>query len=212
MKQGARCGFGYLPMARRWNAASARPWRRAATATSGCTPATSAATSRSRSSSPPPGPVRHDRLPRPLPRVRQQAITSKKEPGVFTSTPRDVFTQALDISAYSLIALTRAALPHDARSGGSVIALTYLGSEKVIPGYNVMGVAKAALEVDRPLPRLRPRRPKDPREHDLRRPGEDAQRHGGGGHRRDVRPHRSARPRSTATSTATRSARPPSTC
>jgi enoyl-[acyl-carrier protein] reductase I len=69
----------------------------------------------------------------------------KKDPGVFTSTPRDAFKQALDISAYSLIALTRAAMPL-MPDGGSVIALTYLGSEKVIPGYNVMGVAKAALE------------------------------------------------------------------
>ena len=65
--------------------------------------------------------------------------------GVFTSTPRDVFKTALDISAYSLIALTRAAVPLMS-NGGSVIALTYHGSEKVIPGYNVMGVAKAALE------------------------------------------------------------------
>jgi len=65
--------------------------------------------------------------------------------GVFTSTPREVFTQACDISAYSLIALTRAAQPL-MENGGSVIALSYLGSEKVIPGYNVMGVAKAALE------------------------------------------------------------------
>jgi enoyl-[acyl-carrier protein] reductase I len=69
----------------------------------------------------------------------------KMDEGVFTSTPRDVFKQALDISAYSLIALTRAALPL-MPNGGSVIALTYLGSEKVVPGYNVMGVAKAALE------------------------------------------------------------------
>ena len=69
----------------------------------------------------------------------------RKDEGVFTSTPRDVFKQALDISAYSLIALTRAALPL-MPEGGSVIAMTYLGSEKVIPGYNVMGVAKAALE------------------------------------------------------------------
>ncbi len=65
--------------------------------------------------------------------------------GDFLSTPRDVFKQALDISAYSLIGLTRAAAPL-MPSGGSVIALTYLGSEKVVPGYNVMGVAKAALE------------------------------------------------------------------
>ncbi len=69
----------------------------------------------------------------------------KKDYGVFTTTPREVFKQALDVSAYSLIALTRAAaglMP----DGGSIIALTYLGSEKVVPGYNVMGVAKAALE------------------------------------------------------------------
>ncbi len=69
----------------------------------------------------------------------------KKDAGNFTSTPREVFKQACDISAYSLIALTRAALPMMSE-GGSIIALTYLGSEKVIPGYNVMGVAKAALE------------------------------------------------------------------
>jgi enoyl-[acyl-carrier protein] reductase I len=69
----------------------------------------------------------------------------KKDAGVFTSTTRDAFRQALDISAYSLIALARPAaemMPN----GGSIIAMTYLGSEKVVPGYNVMGVAKAALE------------------------------------------------------------------
>jgi enoyl-[acyl-carrier protein] reductase I len=65
--------------------------------------------------------------------------------GKFTSTPREVFSQACDISAYSLIALTRAALPL-MPDGGSIIGMTYLGSEKVVPGYNVMGVAKAALE------------------------------------------------------------------
>jgi len=65
--------------------------------------------------------------------------------GKFTSTPRDVFKQACDISAYSLLALSREAaslMPN----GGSIIAMTYLGSEKAVPGYNVMGVAKAALE------------------------------------------------------------------
>ena len=56
-----------------------------------------------------------------------------------------MYKQAVDISAYSLIALTRAALPL-MPNGGSIMALTYLGAEKVIPGYNVMGVAKAALE------------------------------------------------------------------
>jgi enoyl-[acyl-carrier protein] reductase I len=65
--------------------------------------------------------------------------------GKFLSTPRQVFSQALDISAYSLIALSRAAAPM-MPNGGSILALTYLGSEKAVPGYNVMGVAKAALE------------------------------------------------------------------
>jgi enoyl-[acyl-carrier protein] reductase I len=69
----------------------------------------------------------------------------KKDTGNFTSTPREVFKQALDISAYSLIALARAAAPL-MPNGGSIVAMTYLGGEKVIPGYNVMGVAKAALE------------------------------------------------------------------
>src|SRR5207302_7260498 len=57
----------------------------------------------------------------------------------------DVYKQAIDISAYSLLALTRGAAPL-MPNGGSIIALTYLGGEKVVPGYNVMGVAKAALE------------------------------------------------------------------
>jgi enoyl-[acyl-carrier protein] reductase I len=69
----------------------------------------------------------------------------KKEDGNFTSTTREVFRQAVDISAYSLIALTRAAEPL-MTNGGSIIALTYLGATQVIPGYNIMGVAKAALE------------------------------------------------------------------
>jgi enoyl-[acyl-carrier protein] reductase I len=69
----------------------------------------------------------------------------KKEPGVFTTTPREVYQQACDISAYSLIALAREAMPL-MTDGGSIIAMTYLGSEKAVPGYNVMGVAKAALE------------------------------------------------------------------
>jgi enoyl-[acyl-carrier protein] reductase I len=69
----------------------------------------------------------------------------KAEWGNFTSTPRDVFTQACDISAYSLIALSRAAAPI-MPNGGSIIAMTYYGAEKIIPGYNIMGVAKAALE------------------------------------------------------------------
>ena len=65
----------------------------------------------------------------------------------FLNTSRDGFRTALDISAYSLIALTRGAMPlMEKRGGGSVLTLTYLGSERVFPNYNVMGVAKAALE------------------------------------------------------------------
>ncbi len=65
----------------------------------------------------------------------------------FTSTTRDGFRVALDVSAYSLIALARGARPlMEARGGGSIVALTFLGSDRVFPNYNVMGVAKAALE------------------------------------------------------------------
>jgi enoyl-[acyl-carrier protein] reductase I len=65
----------------------------------------------------------------------------------FIQTTRDGFRLALDISAYSLIALARGAKPlMEARGGGSVMTLTYLGSTRVFPNYNVMGVAKAALE------------------------------------------------------------------
>ncbi len=65
----------------------------------------------------------------------------------FTQTTRDGFRVALDISAYSLIALARGAKPLlERRGGGSIVTLTYLGSDRVFTNYNVMGVAKAALE------------------------------------------------------------------
>ena len=65
----------------------------------------------------------------------------------FVNTSRDGFQLALDISAYSLIALARGAQPlMEARGGGSILTLTFLGSARVFPNYNVMGVAKAALE------------------------------------------------------------------
>ena len=65
----------------------------------------------------------------------------------FVQTSRDGFRLSLDISAYSLIALARGAMPlMERRGGGSIVTLTYLGSERVFPNYNVMGVAKAALE------------------------------------------------------------------
>jgi len=65
--------------------------------------------------------------------------------GRFLDTTRAGFAQALDISAYSLIALSRRAAPLMA-DGGSIVCMTYYGAEKVIPHYNTMGVAKAALE------------------------------------------------------------------
>jgi enoyl-[acyl-carrier protein] reductase I len=63
----------------------------------------------------------------------------------FYQTSRQGFATALDISAYSLTALSRAAAPL-MPDGGSILTLTYYGSEKVMKNYNVMGVAKAALE------------------------------------------------------------------
>jgi enoyl-[acyl-carrier protein] reductase I len=67
--------------------------------------------------------------------------------GGFLKTSREGFKQALDISAYSLIALARGAEPLMApRGGGSIVTLSFLGSDRVFPNYNVMGVAKAALE------------------------------------------------------------------
>jgi enoyl-[acyl-carrier protein] reductase I len=65
----------------------------------------------------------------------------------FVDTGRDGFRLALDVSAYSLVALTRGALPlFRAAGGGSVLTLSFAGSVRVFPNYNVMGVAKAALE------------------------------------------------------------------
>jgi len=65
--------------------------------------------------------------------------------GDFLNTSREGFRLAHDVSVYTLIAVTRAAAPL-MTEGGSVVTLSYLGAERVVPGYNVMGVAKAALE------------------------------------------------------------------
>ncbi len=65
--------------------------------------------------------------------------------GAFVDTSRDGFALAMDVSAYSLVALARGARPY-LHQGSSIITLTYYGSEKVVANYNVMGVAKAALE------------------------------------------------------------------
>src|SRR5437016_14618621 len=67
--------------------------------------------------------------------------------GRFTDTPRDRFWLALDVSAYSLVACARAAEPLlEKRGGGSILTMTYLGGERAVPHYNVMGVAKATLD------------------------------------------------------------------
>src|SRR3954447_24935713 len=65
--------------------------------------------------------------------------------GDFVNTSREAFRVAHDVSAYSLVALSRAAAPL-MTDGGSIVAMSYYGAEKVVPHYNVMGVAKASLE------------------------------------------------------------------
>jgi enoyl-[acyl-carrier protein] reductase I len=67
--------------------------------------------------------------------------------GRFVDTPRDRFWMSVDISAYSLVACARRAEPlMQSRGGGSIVTLTYLGGERAVPHYNVMGVAKATLD------------------------------------------------------------------
>jgi enoyl-[acyl-carrier protein] reductase I len=67
------------------------------------------------------------------------------KPDMFHKTPRAAFTQAMDVSAYTLVAMANRAMPI-MPNGGSIVSLSYFGGEKVVPGYNVMGVAKACLE------------------------------------------------------------------
>lgn len=74
---------------------------------------------------------------------------AKKEDlrGRFIDTPRTGFALAMEVSVYSLVATARRAAPLMAEAGGgSIVTLSYLGAERVVPNYNVMGVAKAALE------------------------------------------------------------------
>src|SRR5438132_2909243 len=66
--------------------------------------------------------------------------------GMYADTKREDFRVALDVSAYSLVAVSRAALPLMKDRQSAIVTLTYLGAERVIQNYNVMGVAKAALE------------------------------------------------------------------
>ena len=69
--------------------------------------------------------------------------------GKFVETPRDAYLAAIDISAYTLLGMAKCAKPLMAKNepaGGSILAMSYYGAEKVVPGYNVMGVAKSCLE------------------------------------------------------------------
>lgn len=80
--------------------------------------------------------------------VHSVAFANREElKGSFLNTTREGFSLALDVSAYSLIALVKAAFPLMQGRGGSVMTMTYYGGQKVFPSYNVMGVAKAALEM-----------------------------------------------------------------
>lgn len=79
--------------------------------------------------------------------VHSLAFAKKEElKGEFFNTSREGFLLAMDVSAYSLVSLCKRAYPLMEGRNGSVMTLTYLGSERIIPNYNVMGVAKAALE------------------------------------------------------------------
>jgi enoyl-[acyl-carrier protein] reductase I len=79
--------------------------------------------------------------------VHAIAFAKKEElEGSFLKTSRHGFQIALEVSAYSLVSLARAAVPLMEGSDGSIVTLSYLGGKRVIPNYNVMGVAKAALE------------------------------------------------------------------
>lgn len=79
--------------------------------------------------------------------IHSVAFANKEDlEGRFVSTSREGFRIAMDISAYSLVALAREAEPLMVGRDGSIVTLSYYGAEKVVPNYNVMGVAKAALE------------------------------------------------------------------
>ena len=88
--------------------------------------------------------------------------------GRFVDTSREGFHLAVDVSAYSLAALAREAEPYmRAGGGGSIMTLSYIAATRAVPGYNVMGIAKAALEAIVRHLRVGPRRERDPRQRDL---------------------------------------------
>ena len=140
--------------------------------------------------------------------VHAIAFSDKEElKGQYVSTTRANFQQTMDISCYSFTAVAERArqlMPN----GGSLLTLTYFGAERVMPHYNVMGVAKAALEAQRALSRRRSRQRADPRQRDLRRADQDAR---GVGHRRlPLHPavERAQRAAAAATSRSRKSATP----
>ncbi len=105
--------------------------------------------------------------------VHSIAFANKEDlAGKVFDTSRGGFALALDISSYSLIALVQA-LRDAFNDNASIMALTYLGATQIVPNYNFTGIAKAALEAIDPLPRVRPRRPRDPRQRDLGRADQD---------------------------------------
>ena len=93
--------------------------------------------------------------------------------GRYTDTSRQGYHLALDVSSYSLNCLVQGA-EHLMTAGGGVVAMTYLGSERAVANYNVMGVAKAALEFGRPLPGQRIGHKRHPRQRPLCRPTQNA--------------------------------------
>ena len=93
--------------------------------------------------------------------------------GEFINTSREGFRIAMDVSVYSLIAVSRAAAPL-MTEGGSIMTLSFYAAEKVVPNYNVMAVAKAGLESAVRYLACEPRRQEHPRQRHLRRPHQDA--------------------------------------
>ena len=108
--------------------------------------------------------------------------------GEFINTSREAYRIAHDISAYSLVALARGAMPL-MTEGGSIVAMSYYGAEKVVPHYNVMGVAKASLEASTRYLAYDMGPKKDPRELHQRRPDEHPRRARHRGHFMDMMKH-----------------------
>ena len=120
--------------------------------------------------------VRRPRLPRARRRVR---AAGGRLTNPFVETSREGFRIALDVSAYSLIALTRAVAPlMEKRGGGSILTLTYLGSERVFTELQRDGRGEGGARSVGPLPGERPRAEEHPRQRDLGRADQDARGHG----------------------------------